>query len=204
MVPLVRHILTHQPCQPCQPCQPLVVVKPPSLRKREVDIDRLMDPPIPKDALTAYSVWLQQAISSENGYNWAQHTAFIIHVISRIADISMYLPCKYMPIEQRLAAGITYGFGPDLPIKNNAVEIGSIMDRFTYVSDKERKEGKKQVRALPMAIRYVIYNQQRIYNNYPPKFLAAIFGSDINQIHPLLCRISQVIHDELKEMIAIN
>jgi len=198
MVPLVRQILTRQSCQP------LVVVKPPSLRKREVDFERLMDPSIPTDVLKTYSDWLQKAISSQNGYNWKQHTSFIIHVISRIADISMDLPCKYMLIEQRLATGITYGFGPDLPIKNNAVEIGCIMDRFTYLSDKERKEGKKQVRALPMAIRYVIFNQHRIYNNYPPEFLSAIFGSDINQIHPLLCRISQAIYDELQEMLAIN
>lgn len=196
---MVRQNLTHQYCQP------LVVVKPPSLqKKREADIERLMDPSIPKDVLNAYSDWLQQAISSKKDYNWTQYYIFIIHAISRIADISMDLPCKYMLIEQRLATGITYGFGPDLPIKNNAVEIGSMMDRFTYVSNKERKEGKKQVRALPMAIRYVIFNQHRLFTSYSPEFISAIFGSDINQIHPLLCRISQVIHDELKEMIAIN
>jgi len=156
-----------------------------------------MDPLVLKSVLNDCCMWLQYPVSSGSGVNWAPYTSFIIHIIGRIADISTpNLPCKYLPIDQRLFLGVFDGFNEDLPIKNNAVEIGNIFDRFIH----QPKKKVKPVRALPEAIKYVITNYQKLPIGYSPEYLYAIFGEESVQAHNLLCRISQILLDEMFAM----
>ena len=171
-------------------------MKPPSQRKKPVQTLELeMDPAVFQQLLKAYAASLQHAAQGDNNSNWQLPASFIIHIISRIADISSdMIPCRYENINNRMAFGIFCKFGEDLPLTNNAVEIGSIMDRLVH---RQEPVGPPR-RALPEAIKYVISNHPFLMpTRYSLSVLHAVFGPSRAQAHALLVRLALVVLEEM-------
>ena len=178
----------------------LSVVKRPSARNKAISDKIHMDPIEFKTMLGECRKWMESLIVGDMQINcWSKYYTFLINIIGRIAGTSFpNLPCRYEKIDKRLGLSVVICYKDNLPIRNIAVEIGHILDRFIHPTIK--KGEAKLVRALPEAIEYVISNQQNIPTEYCAENIYYVFGDDPLNAHALLRRMSKIVLDEMVEM----